>query len=590
MTGPIIERRVIAALLLILISAYLVLSQDNQAGQEGSQSDKKELTFKVPVDVVVVSATATDRQGNPVMDLTADDFRVYEEGKLQPIHTFALESYKTVQEGEPGETRQKMESEIPIAETPDDTRPRLISVFVDDIASTPDDRYYAMTQALNKFVEQDLGPWDQMAISSASGRVQYKFSSDRQLLLEEIASLYNKLDLVTSFRSACPILTDLQAQRISMAQPDFFSLETAIAQTMVCYPQLQPTAEDSASEAEEAREEAEHIAAAAADMQFHEMQHRNRLLLQSLRQHVRSLRHFDATKILVFLSNGFLPEELNYHLQEVIDQALRAGVVLNTMDLRGLYTGVHQASESLRDLTGAAFMATPYFQAAQDDAEAKKNTLNQLAYDTGGLFYHNSNDLHEGLQRIANRETYHYILTYASPSREADGRFRSIKLEVLRPGVELAYRRGYYAPKQELTFERRKKEDIQEALQAPGNLNEIPINFSYNCYQLDDFQYEVALLTSVRIQGLRFLEEEGRYRNLFSLVVVAFDENDRFIDGIEKSVEFNLSDSNYSALLTRGLTSKVQFKLPIGRYKVKAVVRETVQSKMGSLTKAIEIP
>ena len=55
-------------------------------------------TFKVPVDVVVVNAIVTDKQGNPVKDLKVDDFRVYEDGKLQPIHTFALESYKATQD------------------------------------------------------------------------------------------------------------------------------------------------------------------------------------------------------------------------------------------------------------------------------------------------------------------------------------------------------------------------------------------------------------------------------------------------------------------------------------------------------------
>ncbi len=213
-----------------------------------------------------------------------------------------------------------------------------------------------------------------------------------------------------------------------------------------------------------------------------------------------------------------------------------------------------------------------------------------LAHDTGGIFHHNSNDLHAGLKQVADRETHYYVLSYASPSQKPDGRYHKIKLEVSRPGLELAYRTGYYAPKEELTFERKRKEDILEALRAPGNVNEIPVGFSYNSSQVDDSNYEVELVTRVDLRRMRFVEEDSWRKNLISLVIVAFDQNDRYIDGVQKDVSFSLSPGNYSALLDRGFSSKVSFRMPPGRYKIKTVIRESVQSKTGSLTKSIDVP
>jgi hypothetical protein len=43
-------------------------------------------------------------------------------------------------------------------------------------------------------------------------------------------------------------------------------------------------------------------------------------------------------------------------------------------------------------------------------------------------------------------------------------------------------------------------------------------------------------------------------------------------------------------LLNSGIDSKVDFKLPPGRYKIKTVVRESNQGKMGSMTRAVDIP
>lgn len=579
MTARTLGWRKLIVLLLLLFPFYSVLSQDKKTKQKPSKPDQAQLTLKVPVDVVVVNTTVTNKQGNPVGDLTANDFKVYEDGKPQPIHTFALESYKATKPL--NAAGLKPMDAAAAAEAPNHTQPRLISIVVDDVTSPASDYYRSMTKAAERFVERELGPGDQVALLAGSGRFQYPFSNDRQLLLERIRTLSGSLNLGAVPRSTCPTLTDLQAQRIAMSRSDVLgqqSLDVAREESLDCLGiRGQPGAE----------EIAENHSRSAATVQLHETEYRSRTLLQTLRQHVRSLKHFEAGKNVILFSNGFVFQELVYELQDIVDQALRAGVVLYTMDLRGLYTGVPQAGDIVHTPTNM-MREKRFFM--EEDMSSKEGPLNQLAHDTGGIYYHNSNDLYAGLQEITNRQAYYYVLTYASPSAKADGRYHRIKLEVSRPGLELSYRNGYYAPKEELTFERRRKEDILEALKAPGDVNEIPISLSYNYYQLNDERYEVAFVTQVDIHRMQFLEEESRRRNLISLVLVAFDEADRYVDGLVKTVDFNLTPSSYSELISRGLASKVNFQLPPGRYKIKAVVRESTQSKMGALTKPIEIP
>ena len=228
-------------------------------------------------------------------------------------------------------------------------------------------------------------------------------------------------------------------------------------------------------------------------------------------------------------------------------------------------------------------------RAAVDRADAKAAPLSRLADETGGIFYHYDNDLYRGLQKVSIPKAVYY-LTYSTAPHKPDDRYHHIKLEVSRPGLKLTYRNGYFTPKEELTFQRRKKEDILEAIQAPGDFNEIPIALGYNCDPDDDVHYDVSFLATADIRHLHFLEEDSRHRNVINLVVAAFDENGHYIDGLEKSIDFRLSDESYENLRSEGLRMKVTFKLTFGRYRIKTVVREGVQGRMGSLTRMIEVP
>jgi VWFA-related protein len=529
-----------------------------------------------------VNAIVTDKQGNPVKDLTRDDFKIYEDGKPQPIHTFALESYKSTQatdergkvnEPDPGKT----------AAEPSFTQSRFMSLVIDDITTSSSDQFFRSIEAMQRFVAEEMGPGDQVGILAASGRVQYPFTNDKAVLTEQINTLHGKLNRGTVHRQDCPELTDLQAQQIRNQYPDNRSLEVAIVETILCeHMEADPNRLQTAT----------NLVRSRSAQLYEETQYRNRTLLSTLRQHVRSLKHIEAKKSLILFSDGFLIEDLRYELQDIVDVALRAGVIINTLDMRGLFTDNYQAS----DRVAVGYTVETQTVLAQkpllrtEDMLRQADPLGELAHETGGIFFHNSNDLYAGLRKISNTQSFYYVLSYASPAPKNDGRYHKIKLEVARPGVQVSHRKGYYAPKEQISFERRKKEDIIEALQASGNLNEIPIHLSYNYYQVDEARYQLALLTNVNIRGLEFLDEDARHKNLIHLVVVAFDENDRYVDGLEKAMDLNLSDPSYAALRNFGFTSKVDIKVPPGRYKIKAVVRESVHSKMGSINKTIEVP
>ena len=61
---------------------------DGQQATPAEATDPAQPVFRAGINFVRVDVIATDRQGNPVMDLTADDFEVSEDGQAQTAETF----------------------------------------------------------------------------------------------------------------------------------------------------------------------------------------------------------------------------------------------------------------------------------------------------------------------------------------------------------------------------------------------------------------------------------------------------------------------------------------------------------------------
>jgi len=73
--------------------------------------------------------------------------------------------------------------------------------------------------------------------------------------------------------------------------------------------------------------------------------------------------------------------------------------------------------------------------------------LEMLAEQTGGraFFPYRIDDLARSFQDIDNELRSQYQITYEPTNRRADGRFRSIKIEVDRKGLDVRSRKGYFA-------------------------------------------------------------------------------------------------------------------------------------------------
>jgi VWFA-related protein len=135
------------------------------------------------------------------------------------------------------------------------------------------------------------------------------------------------------------------------------------------------------------------------------------------------------------------------------DAALRAGVVIHTLDIRGLEVGYGIDAEQSFDysLLDASGNLNP--QAIQDKAmdaiaERDSQTRIPLSKKTGGLFIKDFNWFADGIGAVQEELKGYYMLTYIPPSTtfrpEFGNIYHPIQIKIKRPGSEVHARDGFY--------------------------------------------------------------------------------------------------------------------------------------------------
>jgi hypothetical protein len=80
----------------------------------------------------------------------------------------------------------------------------------------------------------------------------------------------------------------------------------------------------------------------------------------------------------------------------------------------------------------------------QPALQSERDTLNQIASDTGGKAFFNSNAIEEAIATAVEQGSNYYTLSYTPANRNYNGKFRKIKV-VAGKGYHLNYRPGYFA-------------------------------------------------------------------------------------------------------------------------------------------------
>ena len=151
---------------------------------------------------------------------------------------------------------------------------------------------------------------------------------------------------------------------------------------------------------------------------------------------IGALRNLPGRKSLVLFSEGLaIPPAVQRLFLGVIDAANRANVSVYTMDAAGLRAESQQAVTRDQVNQAAGFgINTAYANAAGNEPLTKgleaneaalrgdpHSGLGQLAQETGGVLFENTNNLRLGFERIEDDLRNYYLLGYSPANDVYDG-------------------------------------------------------------------------------------------------------------------------------------------------------------------------
>lgn len=532
------------------------------------QPDAPRQSFRAGVDLVVVDVIVRDGNGDLVRGLTADDFEIREDGRVQTIVSFDFEEITSaplpavvapllradVQPPPATQTNRDVSPQIepaPQAGVPEalsrqDLAGRRLVVLLFDVSSMqPEDTEEAARSALT-YVDEQMTGADLVAVATVGSALDVlsDFTDDREQLRVALSALVSTGELAQA---------EAQAET---AETDEDSLED---------------------------ESGGAVATSEYDL------FNNDVRLRAIRTLAENLEFIEQKKAIVYFTAGMRRSggDNQVELRSAVNAAVRANVALYPVDARGLQAVVPGGDASRQSGRGRSLFSGRGMARQFDQLFASQETLSTLADDTGGRAFTDSNDFGEAFAQVQRDLSSYYLIGYQRPDQTRDGRYRRITVRLKQPGLQIEHRVGYYADRDFThTSQRDRDFQLQDQLQAPLSATDLPVLVSSGWFRQTDDRYYVPV--SVVVPGSAVPVTSGDDRVTLSILGVVRDEQGRPVGRIDDTMP--VPRGRAADLAFRQLLYQSSLTLPPGRFSLKVVVRENATGQIGSYETPIFVP
>jgi VWFA-related protein len=588
----------------------------HQSSQDSSQQPASQVAapaIKSESRTVRVDVVVTDKKGNYVHDLKADDFKVYEDNKQQPVTNFSFGADPNA----PGAS----------------TRHYLI-LFFDNSTMDARDQIQARAAAA-KFIDQNAGPDRVMAVANFGGtlRIDMNFTSDVARLKQAVKNSQTSAVQPNPTTSTTGPSLSAAGVPAGPSVPGGLGLDNAVGDFGA------------------------------------------RTLLLAVRSLAKNLTSVPGRKSIVLFTSGFaLDSESVSELTSTIDECNKANVAIYPLDVRGLETpeipagtgrgpssfipnnnlpgvstlaSMHSlvGTESLQSAGAGFSLASYHFSSPSEPAylqhgggggggggghggggtggggtggggggkggsgggtgggtgghggagvnggtygnpnitqpraivppipestAANQRALYMLAEGTGGFPIFNTNDLFAGLQKIANEQNEYYLLGYAPPN-SADGSCHTLKVKVERSGTNVRARSGFCNLKPaDILAGKPIEKDLESRTAASVPVTEGSLEAPYFYKSKDEARVYMAM--EIPADTIEFSKVKGKYHADINILGVASRPDGSEASKFSDQLTFDFEKDEMQKFMQSPMRYQNQFSIGPGQYRLTVVL------------------
>lgn len=553
--------------------AALVAIQPSFAQQPDQQPT---VTFRTEVNFVEVHAIVTDEKGAFVKGLTADDFEIYEDGRLQKPAVFSLIDLPVERPFTPLNAAEPIEPDV--RETTRTFEGRIYVILLDDL-HTVFTRSAQVRTTAKQFIQQYLGANDVAAVVYTSGRQDagQELTGNRRLLMAAIDRFQGrKIGSAAQERMAM----HLRQRGAELAAQEEVKIRTNEGLDDARNTR-DPLEQERVYNARRTFEAIENVAKWLSDVQGR----RKALLFFSEGVDYDIYQPFDrggASSIVTYA-------------RQTAAAAQRANVNVYAIDPRGL-----NELGGLIDISGNVDypqLEFAPFPGAYRELLLSQESLITLADETGGLAVVRTNNVAEGFGRIVLDNSRYYLLGYYSDAARWSNKFLKLDVRTKRPGLRVRARRGFMPPNARDAEKAREAEvkagtspALKAAMSKPVPVGDLPMRATAASFKGTDDNASVLITLEVEGAALTFQERDGRFNDTIEVSILAADQKAKVQGGDHQTHKLNLSPETHGRVVSGAVRFLSRLELPPARYQIRIGAHASTGGAVSTVPFDLDVP
>ncbi|MBA3639633.1 MAG: VWA domain-containing protein [Acidobacteria bacterium] len=481
-------------------------------------------TFKSTTRLIQVSVVVHDGRRRPIADLKAEDFEITEDGRPQPVSVFAVR-------GQGPSDAAAEASGVFTNRLQSPSGGGVVAIVFDRLNTSFGQQHQARAHIV-KYLGQ-VRPEDRVALFLLDDRgisVLHDFSKNASSLLRAMTRAQSTQSSALAGAQTPPFADQMEADLDAFARGNLGNMQ-GFYQRVLAYTSL-----------------------------------------EALKDVAAYLKGIPGRKNLIWVSSGFPFAITNVGPGGTSDITLmspetrRATRALNHVDVavypvdaRGLVSAfASHPSEGVQTFSTIDTVMGPI------------DGLRSVADWTGGRAFFNTNDLGAAINGAVKDSDLTYVLGYYPANQTWDDKFRRIKVNVKRRGVEVRHRSGYFAVQPVTPDNDTRQKAILEALDSSLEATSLPISVTVEPAASGRLTLAIQLDRSAPT----LVKENGLWVGSVDVAIAQTLPSGQHAKEADVTLPFSLTDEMRDRLLKDGLRLTRTIQLNPEAHQVRVVARD----------------